>query len=110
LIENLERITLRGIRPDLTLILDLPAETGLARASDRQARKGEGTDRFEEEDLSFHQALRQAYLAIARSAPGRCVVINADQNPEEVEAAVWAAVRERLPQLARSAVRPLDVA
>jgi dTMP kinase len=59
--------------------------------------------------------LRQAFLSIARNEPKRCVVINADQEPDEVEAAIWAALRERLPQLARNrlsddALRPLDVA
>ncbi len=110
LIDHLETVTLRGVKPDLTFILDLPAETGLARAGARQAGKGEGADRFEKEDLSFHQSLRQAYLAIARAEPRRCVVINADQDPGEGETAIWAALRERLPQMVEDAVRPLDVA
>ncbi len=110
LIGHLERVTLRGVKPDLTFILDLPAEVGLARAGERRAGKGEGADRFEGEDVSFHQSLRQAFLAIARKAPQRCAVINADQAPDEVEAAIWAALRERLPQMTRDAVRPLDVA
>ncbi|MBQ0821817.1 dTMP kinase [Microvirga terrae] len=110
LIDRLETITLRGVKPHLTLILDLPAETGLARAGARQAGKGEGADRFEKEDLSFHQSLRQAYLSIARAAPERCAVINADQNPDEVAAAIWAALRERLPQVTEPPARSLDVA
>jgi dTMP kinase len=110
LIDDLERVTLAGTRPDLTLILDLPAETGLARAGERRAQKGEGVDRFEDEDLSFHQALRQAFLAIAKSAPQRCVVINADQSADEVEAAIWATLHERIPELTERAERPLDVA
>jgi len=110
LIDQLERVTLRGVKPDLTFILDLPAEVGLARARARQAGKGEGADRFEDEDVSFHQSLRQAFLSIARADPGRCVVVNADQAPDEVEAAIWAALRERLPQITQSAMRPLDVA
>jgi dTMP kinase len=110
LIEDLERITLKGVKPDLTLILDLPAETGLARAGERRASKGEGTDRFEKEDISFHQSLRQAFRAIAHSAPDRCVIIDADRTPDEAEAAVWAAVRERLPELTKSVELPLDVA
>jgi dTMP kinase len=114
-VDQLERVTLQGVKPDLTLILDLPAEVGLARARERQAGKGQGADRFEGEGASFHQALRQAFLAIARNEPKRCVVINADQDPDEVEAAIWAALRDRLPQLTRNrlsedAVRPLDVA
>jgi len=110
LIDGLERIALKGIKPDLTIILDLPAEKGLARAGARRASLGEGVDRFEGEDISFHNSLRQAYLTIAQSHPDRCVVINADQAPNDVEAAVWAAVRERLPQLSKKAERPLDVA
>jgi len=110
LIDRLETITLRGVKPHLTLILDLPAETGLARAGARQAGKGEGADRFEKEDLSFHQSLRQAYLSIARAAPERCAVINADQDPDEVAAAIWAVLRERLPQVTEPAARSLDVA
>jgi dTMP kinase len=110
LIDRLETVTLRGAKPDLTFILDLPAETGLSRARARQAGKGEGADRFEEEDISFHQSLRQAYLSIARAEPKRCVVINADQEPDEVEAAIWAALRERLPQVTDQAARPPDAA
>lgn len=110
LIDDLERIALNGVKPNLTLILDLPAEVGLSRAGERRVKKGEGADRFEGEDISFHLALRQAFLSIAQSAPERCVVINADQDPDEVESAIWAAIRERLPQLANSAERPLDVA
>jgi dTMP kinase len=110
LIDDLERITLKGVKPDLTFILDLPAEVGLARAGERRAKRGEGADRFEGEDISFHQSLRQAFLSIAEAAPDRCVVINADQDPDEVEASIWASVRERLPQLTMNAERPLDVA
>jgi dTMP kinase len=109
-IDDLERVALAGTKPDLTFILDLPAETGLARAGERQARKGEGADRFEDEGLAFHQTLRQAYLAIAKSNPQRCAVISADQSPDEVEAAIWATLRERLPELTERSERPLDVA
>jgi dTMP kinase len=110
LIDSLERVALKGIRPDLTFILDLPAEVGLSRAGQRRASKGEGVDRFEQEDLSFHQSLRQAFLSIAKSAPGRCVVINADRSADEVAEAVWWTLGERLPRLTRNIVRPLDVA
>jgi len=110
LIDNLERVTLAGTKPDLTFILDLPAEVGLARAGERRARKGEGADRFEDEALSFHQSLREAFLRIAQESPQRCAVINADQPADEVEAAIWSTLRERLPELAERTERPLDVA
>ena len=67
-------------------------------------------DRFEEEGLSYHQTLRHAFLTVAQDDPGRCVVVNADQTPDEVEAAIWVAVHERLPGLIQTPARPLDVA
>lgn len=93
LIDALERVTLDGLKPDLTLILDVPVEVGMARADAR--RGAAAADRFESESLDSHRLLREAFLAIARAEPRRCVVIDAARAPELVEAAVWAAVRER---------------
>ena len=95
LIASLERVAVGRTRPDLTLMLDLPAEIGLARAEARRGR--EAADRFEREGLATHKALRQAFLDIAASEPGRCVVIDADMSPDAVANAVWAAVATRLP-------------
>ena len=81
-------------RPDLTLILDLPAEAGLERA--RARRGSEGPDRFEGEGLEFHETLRRAFLEIAAAEPGRCVVVDALKSEEEVADAIWSAVEERL--------------
>jgi dTMP kinase len=95
LIASLERVAVGDVRPDLTLILDLTVEKGLARAA---ARLGEGgkKDRFEREGAAFHETLRQAFLDIARAEPGRCAIIDADRPPQEVAQAIWACVRERL--------------
>lgn len=87
-IDALERTVLGETRPDLTLILDLPAERGLARA----ARRGGGEARFESKGLAFHQRLRDGFLALAAAEPGRCVVIDADQPEDAVAAAVARAV------------------
>ena len=106
LINALERAALNGLRPDLTLVLDLPAEEGLKRAGTRRETKGEGVDRFEEEVLAFHNKLRETFLSIARADPSRCVVIAADRSPDEVESAIWEAVEARLPKLAGRAMRP----
>ncbi|MFE1602293.1 dTMP kinase [Methylobacterium sp. ID0610] len=95
----LERVVVGPTRPDLTLILDLPPETGLARA--RQRAEGQGPDRFEAETLSFHQRLREAFRSIAAGEPERCVLIDAAAEPDAVTAAVRAAVEGRLPQLRR---------
>jgi dTMP kinase len=100
-IEMLERVVVDGTEPDVTFVLDLPAEIGLARARGRQAAKREGVDRFEAEASSFHVALRQAFLDIAAANPSRCVVIDATQDPDQVQEAVWAALQERGPDLAQ---------
>jgi len=91
-IQALERYVLGALRPDLTLILDLPVAAGLARAA---ARPGAET-RFEGKGAAFHERLREGFLAIARVEADRCAVIDADQPPETVEAAIWAAVEARL--------------
>ncbi len=94
LLDALERVTIGDLKPDLTLVLDLPADVGLSRAA---VRRGSGAaDRFEAEGAPFHERLRQAYLQIARDNPERCVVIDATGTPDEVANRIWTAVRERL--------------
>jgi dTMP kinase len=90
----MERVTIGDLKPDLTFILDVPVEVGLQRAA---ARRGTGTpDRFEAEDVKFHQQLRDAYRQIAAAEPQRCVLIDANFDAAAVAAAIWAAVRDRL--------------
>jgi dTMP kinase len=90
----MERVTIGNLKPDLTIILDIPAEIGIARAA---ARRGSGKpDRFEAEDVRFHQRLRHAYQQIAAENPRRCVLIDANTEPAAVTARVWDIVRERL--------------
>jgi dTMP kinase len=96
LIRALERAVVDKTRPDLTFVLDLPAEIGLARAAERRAGAGTRVDRFEGESAAFHEGLRQAFLDIARQEPERCVVIDADRAPGLVEADIWRVVQERL--------------
>jgi dTMP kinase len=96
----LERVTLDGVRPDLTLILDLPAEEGCARAA-RRSGSLQSRDRFESEDIEFHQAIRDAFLAIAGEEPGRCAVIDARRSEAEVALAIWEIISSRI--LKRSA-------
>lgn len=97
LIRALERIVIGDTRPDLTLILDLPAEIGLARAKARSAAAAGSADRFEVEAMSFHERLRAAFMRIAGEEPERCAVIDAGAEPDTVEAAVQAAVSARFP-------------
>jgi len=72
----LERAAIVDMRPDLTFILDLPAEHGLARAHQRRNAREE-QDRFEREEVEVHEKRRQAFLKIAGQEPHRCVIINA---------------------------------
>lgn len=94
LIRALERVTVGETRPDLTIILDLPAEIGLARAGAR--RPNDVPDRFESENLAFHQALRSTFLEIAAAEPDRCVVIDATASEEVVAASIWETVEARI--------------
>jgi dTMP kinase len=98
LVAALETFVLEDTRPDLTLILDLPVDIGLARAGLR----GGGEARFEAKGEAFHQRLRQAFLDIARAEPNRCGVIDAAQAPDVVSDAIWSAVAARLPVGPRS--------
>ena len=92
LLKALEHEVLGPDRPDLTLVFDLPAEAGLARALQR----GEARTRFEARDPEFHERLRAAFLEIARAEPERCAVIDARPESEAVAAAIWSVVAERL--------------
>jgi dTMP kinase len=88
----LHRLALGNFAPDLTLILDLPAEEGLARVA---ARQGAG-DRFERLDPAFHERLRQGFRRIASADPARCVLIDASLAEASVHRAVLDAVERRL--------------
>ena len=89
----MERVTIGDLKPDLTIILDIPVEIGMQRAA---ARRGAGApDRFESEDIRFHQELRDAYRQIAAAEPERCVLIDANADTSTVAASVWAALRDR---------------
>jgi len=93
LLNAMERVTIGDLKPDLTIILDVPVEIGLKRAA---ARRGSAApDRFESEDVKFHQNLRDAYREIAATEPARCVLIDASGDANTVAAAVWTALRDR---------------
>jgi len=94
LIQGLERITVGDLKPDITFILDVPAEVGLARASER---RGDGAaDRFEGESVEFHDKLRDAFRVLALSEPSRCVLIDASAASAAVAERIWKVVSDRL--------------
>ncbi|SCA55185.1 thymidylate kinase [Candidatus Terasakiella magnetica] len=80
-----------GFRPDLTFVLDLPVETGIARALGR----GDGEDRYEKMATEFHHKLRAGFLEIASNEPDRCCVIDASGSIEEIQRDMRAGVSKR---------------
>jgi dTMP kinase len=94
LLNAMQRVTIGDLKPDLTLILDVPVEIGLQRAAVR--RGSAAPDRFEAEDIKFHQDLRDAYAQIAAEDPQRCVLIDATADPDTVASQVWSTLRARL--------------
>ena len=91
-IAGLHRLALADFAPDLTLVVDLPAEVGLART----AHRGEAVSRYERMPMEMHRRLRDAFLDIARQEPQRCVVIDGGLFADGVQEAARAAIRERL--------------
>jgi dTMP kinase len=77
-----------GLKPDLTILIDLSPEVGLARI--------ESKDRLDAEPIEFHQMVRQGFLDEAAREPGRWHIISGDQEPEEVAAECLKAVTDRL--------------
>ena len=92
LIWRMHQVATRGTWPDLTVLLDLPAEAGLERA-----RQTGAFDRIEAEPLAFHRAVREEFLRIASQDAKRVQVVDATQPVEAVAAAVWRLVEARLP-------------
>lgn len=90
-VSALEELVQGGFRPDLTLLLDVPAEIGLSRARGRGA-----LDRFEQEDHAFFERVRQSYLSRARRSSGRYQIIDASAELTEVEAALQSVVKDLL--------------
>ena len=89
LIKALERVSIGDLQPDLTIVLDLPVKTALQRAAQRRA--GSMADRFEAEEVEFHERLREAYRALAAAEPHRCVLVDAGGMKDEVAARIWQA-------------------
>jgi dTMP kinase len=90
-LETLQRIALSGLKPDLTLILDISVSEGMARVGGRSMI----ADRFETLERDFHERLRQGFLEIAAREPERCVVIDAAGDMTTVHHAILGAVNAR---------------
>jgi dTMP kinase len=93
-IRAMERIVVGDTRPDLTFILDVPAEEGMRRTASRRGKNG--ADRYEAEELTFHEKLRDGFLALAANEPERCVLIDATKPKEQVAEQIWRIVVRKL--------------
>jgi dTMP kinase len=91
-LDRLYEVAVDGFRPDLTLILDLPVEAGLARAA---ARRGAET-RYESLPRDFHERVRKGFLEIAKAEPRRCAVVDASNDIDTIAAAIARTVTDRL--------------
>ena len=81
----------QGLKPDLTILLDMPIEKGLAR------KKTKRQDRFEQEELAFHYRVREGYLKMAAADPEQWLVVDASQSKTKIEQIIWQRVSQLLP-------------
>ena len=90
MVKAVNDIAAQGLKPDLTVLLDISAEKGLARKKRR--------DRFEQEDIAFHHRVREGYLKLAKGEPQRWLMIDAAQSREKIAEVIWQRVSQLLPQ------------
>lgn len=95
-IEGINGLTLDDFAPDMTFIMDLPVDVGLSRAGKRLDAEQSGEDRFERLGHQFHERMRRGYLEIARRAPERCIVVDADRGAQEIADEIWSCVKDRM--------------
>jgi len=85
-VDTINQFAIGDTKPDLTILIDLPPEIGLARV---HARSDGQLDRMEKEAIGFFQAVRQGYLDLAKSEPKRFLVLDGSQSVEELETQIW---------------------
>src|SRR5262249_42575491 len=94
-ISTLEDMVTDGLRPDLTLLLDIPAEEGHARKVAASAAGAEW-NRLDAESLAFHRRVRAGYLDLAAAEPKRILVLDATQSPDALADIIWETLLARL--------------
>jgi dTMP kinase len=90
MVQAINNAATQGLKPDLTVLLDIPVEEGLARKVNRKQ------DRFEQEALAFHQRVRDGYLKMAASEPERWFVVDARQSKRKIAHLIWQRVSQLL--------------
>jgi len=92
MVKTVNNIATGELKPDLTVLLDISAEEGLAR------QRGKKQDRFEQEELSFHQRVREGFLKLAANEPERWLVVDASQSKTKISEIIWQRVSQILSQ------------
>ena len=91
-VSELERIACRGLKPDLTILVDVDAEASLARARSRNQAQPHCETRMDDQAIEFHLKVYQAYHALAAAEPQRVKVVNGRAGMDEIERQVWSIV------------------
>jgi dTMP kinase len=89
-VRDINNVAIQGRKPDLSVLMDIPPETGLTR---KQGRK---IDRFEQAELAFHQRVRAGFLNLAKEEPQRWLVVDATQARDKVAGIIWERVSKLL--------------
>jgi len=90
MVRAVNNVATQGLKPDLTVLLDLSAEAGLAR------KGGQRRDRFEQEAITFHRRVRDGYLKLAANEPERWLVVDASQSKAKIGQIIWQKVSQLL--------------
>jgi len=90
MVKAVNNAAIQGLIPGLTVLLDVPVQAGLAR------KRNERQDRFEREDIAFHQRVREGYLKLAANEPQRWLVVDASQSKEKIAEIIWQKVSQLL--------------
>jgi dTMP kinase len=85
------KIGTQGFIPNVTILMDIPVETGLFRKKEKKS------DRFETEELNFHQRVREGYIKLAAAEPKRWLVVDATKSRDEIAGIIWQRVSQLLP-------------
>lgn len=93
-VKNINEFAIEGLRPDLTIYLDVDAEVGLNRIKDKNSNRTQ--DRLELEEVTFHEEVRKGYLALIEAEPERFVTVDASKSEDKVFEDVWNIVKEKL--------------
>ena len=91
-VQQINQFAVGNVMPDLTIVIDVPTEVGLARI---RQRASDLPDRMERENIEFYKKIREGYLLLAKGLPSRFVVIDGTQTSEVIEKQIWTAVKER---------------